>query len=49
MIEVPIYTKTARSIDDDGTVAVQAPNVNSLNYNRCFVRDFVSSALVFLV
>lgn len=32
-----------------GTVAAQDPNVEALNYDQCFVRDFVSSALVFLM
>ncbi len=32
-----------------GTVAAQDAEVEALNYDQCFVRDFVSSALVFLV
>lgn len=32
-----------------GTVAARDPDVEALNYNQCFVRDFVSSALVFLM
>lgn len=32
-----------------GTVAARDPEVEALNYNQCFVRDFVSSGLVFLV
>jgi hypothetical protein len=32
-----------------GTVAALDPEVEALNYNQCFVRDFVSSALVFLI
>ncbi|MEB3831717.1 glycoside hydrolase 100 family protein [Phormidium sp. CCY1219] len=32
-----------------GTVAASDPSVESLNYDQCFIRDFVSSALVFLI
>lgn len=32
-----------------GTVAACDPTVEALNYDQCFVRDFVSSALVFLL
>ena len=32
-----------------GTIAAQDPDIPSLNYDQCFVRDFVSSALLFLV
>lgn len=32
-----------------GTVAACDPTVEALNYDQCFVRDFVSSALVFLI
>jgi hypothetical protein len=32
-----------------GTVAARDLSVEALNYDQCFVRDFVSSALVFLV
>lgn len=32
-----------------GTVAASDPEMESLNYDQCFVRDFVSSALVFLI
>lgn len=32
-----------------GTVAACDPDVESLNYDQCFIRDFVSSALVFLI
>jgi len=32
-----------------GTVAARDPEVASLNYDQCFIRDFVSSALVFLI
>lgn len=32
-----------------GTVAARDPEVESLNYDQCFIRDFFSSALVFLV
>jgi hypothetical protein len=32
-----------------GTVAACDPNVSALNYDQCFIRDFVSSALVFLL
>jgi Alkaline and neutral invertase len=32
-----------------GTIAAQDPTVASLNYDQCFIRDFVSAALVFLM
>jgi Alkaline and neutral invertase len=32
-----------------GTVAACDPTVEALNYDQCFVRDFVSSALLFLI
>ncbi|WP_414528538.1 glycoside hydrolase 100 family protein [Nodularia chucula] len=32
-----------------GTVAAQDPDLKALNYDQCFFRDFVSSALVFLM
>ncbi|HEY9852255.1 MAG TPA: glycoside hydrolase 100 family protein [Leptolyngbyaceae cyanobacterium] len=32
-----------------GTVAARDPEVEALNYDQCFIRDFVSSALLFLV
>lgn len=32
-----------------GTVAARDPEADSLNYDQCFVRDFVSSALFFLM
>jgi hypothetical protein len=32
-----------------GTVAAQDPETEALNYDQCFVRDFVSSGLVFLI
>jgi hypothetical protein len=32
-----------------GTVAARDPSVEALNYDQCFVRDFVSSALLFLI
>ncbi|MEC4816397.1 MAG: glycoside hydrolase 100 family protein [Scytonema sp. PMC 1069.18] len=32
-----------------GTVAALDPGLNALNYDQCFVRDFVSSALAFLM
>lgn len=32
-----------------GTLAACDPNVEALNYDQCFIRDFVSSALVFLI
>ncbi len=32
-----------------GTVAACDPTVESLNYDQCFVRDFVSAALLFLI
>ncbi|MEO0409432.1 MAG: glycoside hydrolase 100 family protein, partial [Cyanobacteria bacterium P01_A01_bin.135] len=35
--------------DPVGTVAARDPEVEALNYDQCFVRDFVPSALVFLM
>ena len=32
-----------------GTIAAQDPDADALNYDQCFVRDFVPSAFVFLV
>ncbi|HBE30886.1 MAG TPA: alkaline invertase, partial [Cyanobacteria bacterium UBA11368] len=32
-----------------GTVAAREPDLEALNYDQCFIRDFVSSALVFLI
>jgi glycogen debranching enzyme len=32
-----------------GTVAAKDPSVEALNYDQCFIRDFVPSALVFLI
>jgi glycogen debranching enzyme len=32
-----------------GTIAAQDPTIEALNYDQCFVRDFVPSALVFLM
>ncbi len=32
-----------------GTIAARDPDIAALNYDQCFVRDFVSSALIFLV
>ncbi|MFO0143054.1 MAG: glycoside hydrolase 100 family protein, partial [Aphanizomenon sp.] len=32
-----------------GTVAAYDSSVEALNYDQCFVRDFVSSALIFLI
>ncbi|MFB8791585.1 MAG: glycoside hydrolase 100 family protein, partial [Potamolinea sp.] len=32
-----------------GTVAARDPDVEALNYNQCFVRDFISSALIYLM
>lgn len=32
-----------------GTVAARDPYVDALNYDQCFVRDFVSAALLFLI
>jgi Alkaline and neutral invertase len=31
------------------TVAIQAREVKALNYDPCFIRDFILSALVFLM
>ncbi len=32
-----------------GTIAARDPDIAALNYDQCFVRDFISSALIFLV
>jgi Alkaline and neutral invertase len=32
-----------------GTVAANDPNMDALNYDQCFIRDFVPSALAFLM
>jgi len=32
-----------------GTIAARDPDVQALNYDQCFIRDFVSSAIVFLL
>jgi hypothetical protein len=32
-----------------GTVAAQDPDMDALNYDQCFVRDFISSAFAFLM
>lgn len=32
-----------------GTVAACDPSLEALNYDQCFIRDFVSSALIFLI
>jgi hypothetical protein len=32
-----------------GTLAAYDPSVEALNYDQCFIRDFVSSALIFLI
>lgn len=32
-----------------GTIAALDPDISALNYDQCFIRDFVSSALVFLI
>lgn len=32
-----------------GTIAACDPDIAALNYDQCFVRDFVSSALIFLI
>lgn len=32
-----------------GSVAAQDPKLNALNYDQCFIRDFVPSALLFLM
>ncbi|HLO88199.1 MAG TPA: glycoside hydrolase 100 family protein [Nostocaceae cyanobacterium] len=32
-----------------GTVAAYDPSVDALNYDQCFIRDFVSAAIIFLI
>jgi glycogen debranching enzyme len=32
-----------------GTIAARDPEIAALNYDQCFVRDFISSALLFLI
>ncbi len=35
--------------DPIGTIAALDPEIAALNYDQCFIRDFVSSALLFLI
>ena len=53
-----IFTKACQALEDSviyykehpvGTVAARDPDVDALNYNHCFIRDFVSSALIYLI
>ncbi|MGB7442641.1 MAG: glycoside hydrolase 100 family protein [Coleofasciculaceae cyanobacterium] len=53
-----IITKAWKALEDSviyyygnpvGTVAASDPDVEELNYSHCFVRDFVSSALIYLM
>lgn len=32
-----------------GTIAARDPEIAALNYDQCFIRDFISAALVFLI
>ena len=32
-----------------GTIAARDPDIAALNYDQCFIRDFISSALIFLI
>lgn len=32
-----------------GTIAARDPDIAALNYDQCFIRDFISSALLFLI
>lgn len=32
-----------------GTIAARDPDIPALNYDQCFVRDFISNALIFLI
>ncbi|HEY9648318.1 MAG TPA: glycoside hydrolase 100 family protein [Chroococcidiopsis sp.] len=45
LLEKSVVYYTGRPV---GTVAACDPTVEALNYDQCFVRDFVSSALMFL-
>ncbi|BAS55222.1 MULTISPECIES: glycoside hydrolase 100 family protein [Leptolyngbya] len=46
LLEKSILTYQGREI---GTIAAKDPEVVALNYDQCFVRDFISSALLFLM
>lgn len=46
LLEKSILTYQGREI---GTIAAKDPDVVALNYDQCFVRDFISSALLFLM
>jgi len=57
-IQSDIVAEAWKALDDSiiyysgrpvGTVAARDPDVEALNYNQCFVRDFVSCALLFLM
>ncbi|NET55223.1 MAG: alkaline invertase [Symploca sp. SIO2E6] len=56
-VKQDLFTKAWQALEDAviyykgrpvGTVAAHDPDVEALNYDHCFVRDFMSSAFVFL-
>lgn len=56
-IKHDLFSKAWKALEDSviyyngspvGTVAAHDPSVEALNYDHCFVRDFISSAFVFL-
>ncbi len=56
-VKQDLFSKAWKALEDSviyyqgspvGTVAAHDPNVEALNYDHCFVRDFISSAFVFL-
>jgi hypothetical protein len=58
IVQSPIVAEAWKALEDSviyyygrpvGSVAARDPDVEPLNYNQCFVRDFVSSALLFLI
>lgn len=58
LVQSDIVTKAWKALEDSviyyygnpvGTVAASDPDVEELNYSHCFVRDFVSSALIYLM
>ncbi|NES24147.1 MAG: alkaline invertase [Symploca sp. SIO3E6] len=56
-VKQDLFAKAWKALEDSviyyqgnpvGTVAAHDPDVEALNYDHCFVRDFMSSAFVFL-
>ncbi len=46
LLENSIFYYQGRPV---GKVAAQDPELEALNYDQCFIRDFIPSALVFLM